>query len=214
MLGVVAHGAVHEVRRALGKVLQVGVVRGDDAVHARSVQLVEHGFGNGAAQAGLGAGAEFVNQHQAFLAGQQHKLLHGQQVRGVGRQVVFQALLVADVQENILEHAGFGVVGAGNEQAHLQHELHQAHGFQAHGLAARVGAGNHQNALLVVQLQVERHHFARVAVFALVLGKGQLQQRVAHAVPLQQRLVVQHGQRQSSDTASRALARIKSIRPR
>ena len=110
-------------------------MRGDDDVHAGFVQVVEHGLGDGPAQAGLGAGAEFVNQHQAFLAGQQHKLLHGQQVRGVGTQVVFQALLVADVQENVLEHAGFGVVGAGNEQAHLQHELHEAHRFQAHRFA-------------------------------------------------------------------------------
>ena len=194
LLGVVAHGPVHEVRGALGEVLQVGVVGGDDPVHPRFIQLVEHGLGDGPAQAGLGAGAKFINQHQAALAGQQHELLHGQQVRRVGRKVVFQALLVADIQENIFEDAGFGIVGAGNEQAHLQHELHEAHGFQGHGFAARVGAGNDEDALLGVQLQVERYHFAGVAAVALVLGKSQLEQRVTHLLPLQQGLVVQQRQ--------------------
>ena len=90
-------------------------MRGYDPKRARPAELFQHGFGNSPAQAGLGTGAEFINQHQALFTRQQQELLHGQQMRRVGREVVFDALLVADIQENILEYTSFRFVATRDE---------------------------------------------------------------------------------------------------
>ncbi len=53
----------------VGQELQVGIVRGDHAKGLLLVELQEDGFGDGAAQLGLGAGAELVDEEEGLAIG-------------------------------------------------------------------------------------------------------------------------------------------------
>ena len=52
-------------------------------------------------------------------------------MRRVGAQVVFDRLLVTDVNEYIAEYTGVTAFMHRDEQAALQHVLKQSYGFQA-----------------------------------------------------------------------------------
>lgn len=68
-------------------------------------------------------------------------------MRGVGAEVIFDRLLVADVNEYIAEYAGMATFVHRDEQAALQHVLQQPYGFQADRLSAGVGTGDDENTL-------------------------------------------------------------------
>ncbi len=76
-------------------------------------------------------------------------------MRAVGRQVVQDGLLVADVDEKALKQAALRVDAHGRHQAALQHVLQQAGGLQAYRLAACVGAADDEDAVALVELQVQ-----------------------------------------------------------
>ncbi len=106
---------------------------------------------------------------------------------GVGAQVVFDALLVADVDEDAAEDAGARVFADGDGQSALHHVLDEAHGLQAHRLASGVGAGDDEDALAAVQFDVERHGLLAVA------GERERQQGVARQRPVYQRRALEVG---------------------
>ena len=81
-------------------------------------------------------------------------------MRRVGRKIVVDRLLVADVDEDRPEHGQFGDFRRRHEESALEHILHDARGFQADRLAARVGPRNDEDMLATVQLHVERHDLA------------------------------------------------------
>ena len=176
---VVEHGAVDHRGVALGKALQVLVVRGDDAVGGQSYKLVEDGFGQCAADLRFGAAAKFVNQYQRARAAVAHHLLHVEQVAGIGAEVVFDTLLVADVDEEVVEDARCAVGMYGDGEAALQHILQQTHSFQTDRLAASVGSRDEKDALAIFQLDVEGYDFAAVLAERLieqgVLGNSPIQ---------------------------------------
>lgn len=58
------------------------------------------------------------------------------------------------------EHGQFGDFRRRHEESALEHILHDARGFQADRLAARVGPRNDEDMLATVQLHVERHDLA------------------------------------------------------
>ena len=60
LMAVVEHRAVDHTRMPFGKLLQVLVVGGDDAERLPLPELLQHGFGDGAADGGLRAAAELV----------------------------------------------------------------------------------------------------------------------------------------------------------
>ena len=72
---------------------------------------------------------------------------HVLQVRGVGGEVVVDALLVADVDEDAAEEAALGGGAQWHGHAALQHVLYQSYGFETDGLAAGVGAGDDEDSL-------------------------------------------------------------------
>ena len=163
-----------------GVEFQVGVVRGDDAPHAAAVDLGEDRLGDGAAGRGLRAGAEFVNEHERALVGFGEQLAHVREEGAVGAQVVLEVLVVADAHDDAVEDRELGALGGGNEHAPLEHVLEESDRLQADGLAAGVGAGDEQDALLRGQRDGERHDAAPFARKRLLQqGVARLAQRQA-----------------------------------
>ena len=141
---VVEHGAIGHVGTALGEVLEVLIVGGDDAAGVAVDELAKDGFGEGAADLGFGAATEFVDEEEAARGAVFHHRLHVEEVGGVGRKVVLETLLVADVDEDVVEDAGAGVFSGGDGKSALEHVLEQSDGFETDGLAAGVGAGDEE----------------------------------------------------------------------
>ena len=163
LLPVVEHGAVHHSRMAVGVALQVLVVGGDDAVRARGDKPLEDGLRERAAYLRLRAAAKLVDEQQRPGARVFHHVLHIEQVRGVGAQLIGDALLVADINEHSLEHARARVLPHGHTHATLQHVLQQADGLQAYRLAAGVRARDEKYAPDGRELHIEWHSLAATA---------------------------------------------------
>ena len=90
----------------------------------------------------------------------QHEL-HVLQVARVGREVVVDALFVADVDEDMVEDSHLGIVLHRYGQAMLEHILNKAECLEAHRLAACIRARDEHNALLlVIEQDIEGHHRA------------------------------------------------------
>ena len=100
-----------------------------------------------------------------------------------GAEVVLNGLLVANVDEDMLEQAHVGGALHGDEESALHHVLQETHALEAYGLAAGVGTGDEQDALVGFQGDVERYH-----LFAVFL-QGQVKQRMDGLLPLNARVV-------------------------
>lgn len=141
---VVEHGAIGHVGTALGEVLEILIVGGDDAAGVAVDELAKDGFGEGAADLGFGAATEFVDEEEAARGAVFHHRLHVEQVGGVGRKVVLETLLVADVDEDVVEDTGARVFSGGDGKSALEHVLEQSDGFETDGLTPGVGAGDEE----------------------------------------------------------------------
>ena len=149
------HGAVEDARMGVGHEFEVGEVGSNNAESAAAVEFFEDGLGYGATGAGFGAAAEFVEEEECPLPCTLQHLLHVLQVGGVGAEVVVDGLLVADVDEEVVEDAEFGGFAAGDEEAALEHILDESDGLEADGFAACVGAGDDEDAVGVVEVEAE-----------------------------------------------------------
>ena len=87
---------------------------------------------------------------------------------GVGGEVVLETLLVADVDEDVVEDTGAGVFAGGDGKSALEHVLEQADGFETDGLAAGVGAGDEEQASAIAEGDVEGNHLLAVALETLL----------------------------------------------
>ena len=191
LAAVVEHGTVDDAGCLVGEELQVGVVGGDDAVHLQVVELAEDSLSDGAADLGLGARTELIDEDEraartrelavrttVAIGIAQHEL-HVLQVARIGRKVVVDALFVADIDKDVVEDGHLGVLLHGHGQAVLQHVLHETERLEAHRLAARVGTGDESDALLlVVEQDVEGHHGA------VGLPVAQIEQRMTGLHPV------------------------------
>ena len=104
LMAVVEHGPIDHAFMVVGKMLQVLIVGGDDTESVLLPELFQDGLGNGTADGRLRASSELVDQQQRLCVGLSHHLLHVHQVRRVGRQVVFNALLVAYVNHDAFKY--------------------------------------------------------------------------------------------------------------
>ena len=138
---VVKHGSVHHSHVFVGVVFQVLVVCGYYAVCAGGYEAFQYGFGQCSAYERLCSAAELVDEQQALGTCVFHHNFHVEQVGGIGAQLVFYALLVADVDEQPFENAYLGVFAHGYRHAALNHVLQKSHGFQAYGFAAGIRSG-------------------------------------------------------------------------
>ena len=78
---------------------------------------------------GSGAGAQLVEQHQGIPVRPLQDAHGVGHVRGEGGQVLLDALLIADVREDLAEDAEFRADPRRNVQAGLPHEGEEADGL-------------------------------------------------------------------------------------
>ena len=85
---------------------QILIVCSNNAERLLLVETFQYRFGYCPANLRFGTTAELVNEDKAAFIAVLHHYLHIGQVRGVGAQVVFNGLFVADVNEYIAEYTG------------------------------------------------------------------------------------------------------------
>lgn len=98
---VVKHGPIGYARVIVGKVLEILVMGGYDSPGPFFEEQAQYTLGDGSAYIRFGAGTKLVYQYRGLAIGLPEHVLHIEQMRRIGRQVVFQALLVADVYHYI-----------------------------------------------------------------------------------------------------------------
>ena len=120
---VVEHRTVYHARMILGEVLQVLVVGGDHPEGLLLPELLQHSLCDGTADSGFSTTAELIDQQQTLVVGLTHHLFHVHQMTGVGREIILDALFVADVDQDALEDSCGASVTNGYRQSALEHIL-------------------------------------------------------------------------------------------
>src|SRR3712207_4180743 len=123
---------------AIGKMFEILIVSGNHAERMFLTKLTQYALSDGATNLWFSAGTELVDENKGLIIGTFHHVFHVEQMAGVSTQVVFQTLLIAYVNHDIVENTGLRPVTNGNAYTHLEHILQQADSLQAHGFAAGV----------------------------------------------------------------------------
>ena len=122
-----------------------------------AAQLLQYADCQRRALGGVGAGAQLVQQHQRAAAGNLQNSTDALHMTGEGRKALLNALLVADVHKVLVKMADGAALVRGDQKAVLRHGVEQPGGFQRHGLAAGVGAGDDQRVVLITQGNIHRY---------------------------------------------------------
>ena len=85
---------------------QVLVMGRDNSECLFLVESFQYGFGNGTTYLRFCSSTEFIYQNQTFFIARFHHYLHVGQMRRVSTQIIFNALLVADIDKDVAEYAG------------------------------------------------------------------------------------------------------------
>ena len=158
-LAVIEHRAVDHTVGLVSKMLEVLIMGSHHAHHFVLIELFEYRLSDSTANLRLGAATHLIDEDERLLASLGQEQFHILQVAAVGAQVVLDALLVTDVDENIAEQSHVGIVTQRGQQAALHHVLHHTHRLEAHRLAAGIGPRNDQDAVFFVQIDIEGHDF-------------------------------------------------------
>ena len=83
------------------------------------------------------------------------EVLHVRQVGTVGAEVVFDALFVADIDEDTLEDTRARALVQRDRDAALEHVLQQSDGLQADGFPSGVRSGDDEQSAFAVEREVK-----------------------------------------------------------
>ena len=89
------------------------IVGGDDAKRTLVTKLGKHRLGYGTTDERFGARSELVDEDEGLIVGMPHHHLHVEQMRRIGAEIVFNALLVANIYHHVLEYANLRSVAHG-----------------------------------------------------------------------------------------------------
>ena len=152
------HVGIGRLGQASGQRLDGIIVRGENAQRTGVVEFLQEHLGQRAAQVRVRAASKFVHQAEGVGTRLLQQVLHFGQLGRIRRELVFDALGVANVHQNLV-HPPQGAGGVRrNQQPALQHQLKEAQGFQSQRLAPRVGAGYDHQSVGVSQGQVQGNH--------------------------------------------------------
>ena len=123
---------------------EVLIVGGDDSPCLALPELLQHRLSDSSAYLRLCTCAEFVNQQQRPFVGGLNHLLHIEKVGGVGREVILNALLVADVYHDGVEDTHRAVLLHRYAEATLHHVLQQTDRLKTNRFTAGIRAGDNE----------------------------------------------------------------------
>ena len=103
---VVKHGSVHYSFMIFGKMFQILVVGSDDSECSFLVETFQYSFGNSTSDLRLRTSTELVNQDEAPFVTALHHDFHIGQVRRVGTQIIFNRLLITNIDKDATEYTG------------------------------------------------------------------------------------------------------------
>ena len=181
-LDVKLAGGVGDAVCLNGISLQLCIVRGGGDARAVAAQLLQDGHGKRRALNRVCARAKLVKKHQRVWRDAPEDVHNVDHMRRKSRERLLDALLVADVRQDVVKHAHRGVRRGGQLQTGLIHQRKQPRRLQSDRLAACVGAGDDQRVKFVAQPHINRH------------GGGAVKQRVHRAAQVERLLLGgQHG---------------------
>ena len=122
-----------------------------------AVQAVENGPAQRRALGRVGAGAQFVQQHQTVGVGLVEDVGDPRDVRAERAERLFQALLVADVGEDLVEDGHVAALAGGDVHAALGHQAEQSRCLEADGFAAGVRPGDDEQVEAEAEADVDRN---------------------------------------------------------
>ena len=135
---------------------------GGGGQRALGAHVLDDGDGECRALHRVGARPQLVEQDQAPVV-RLLQYLHGvRHVRRERGQALLNALLVAHVRQYPREHLHRALIPRRDMQTALRHKTQQPQRFQRHGLAAGVGARDHQRVIRPAQRHRHRHRLRRV----------------------------------------------------
>ena len=158
LMAVVEHRTVGCSRMAFGEVLEILIVRRDYRPDVFLPELAQDRLRNGTADLRLGACSELVDKDERVFGSMAHHDFHVHQVRGIGAEVVLDALFVADVNHDVRKDTCRGTVADRDGQPALEHILQQSHRLQTDRFATGIRPGDNQQMLVLGELYVKRDH--------------------------------------------------------
>ena len=120
--------------------------------------MVEQGFCNSSTDSWLRAASKLIYEQNRLSITFFCKLLHIRKVRTVCTQVVLDALLITDVDQNVVEDSHLTVGMHRHKHSALRHILDQSDTLQADTLTSGIRAGNKQYSVVFVEMDVERNN--------------------------------------------------------
>ena len=142
-----------------GKMFQILVVGSDDSECSFLVETFQDGFGNSASNLRFRTSTELVNQDEAPFVTALHHDFHIGQVRRVGTQIIFNRLLITNIDKDATEYTGMTTFVQGNQHAALQHILQQTDCFQTDGLTSGIRSGYNKDTLFLIELYIQWYNF-------------------------------------------------------
>ena len=137
-------------------------MRGDDTAAAEFEQLGKDRFCQRLPLFGIGAAAQFVDQHEAARIRTLGDLDHIFDMRGKGGKVLLDALRISDIGKNIRKDGHFAPLRRGDKDAAARHHAEEAAHFERNRLAARIGPRNQQKAIFAAERYGHGHRRFRI----------------------------------------------------
>ena len=141
--------------------LQIAQVGRHHRPAADVIQLVENSPAQRGPFGGIGARSQLIEQDQALGIRGLQDAGDARDVRTEGAERLLQALLVANVREDIVEDRHAAAVPGRHVHAALGHQAQQAGRLERHRFAAGVGPGDDEDVEAVAQADVDGHDFER-----------------------------------------------------
>ena len=128
---------------------------------ALPAQTLQNGNGQCRTFRRIGPRTQLVQKHQRIRSGFFHHLNDILHVRGKGGQTLLDALLIADIGENILKYRKLAGGQRRNVQPALCHHGKQSHRFQSDRFAAGIRPRHNQCGIAgaAACCHMDRHHF-------------------------------------------------------
>ena len=145
-----------------GEGLHLGVMCGGGDERSLAAAALDDGNGQSRPLHRVSARSQLVKKQETVLIRLTQNFHGVGHMGGKGGQALLDALLVPHICQHPVKHPEMAAVFGGNLKATLGHEGQQADGFQCHGLAAGVGAGDDQRVILIPQLQRNGHRLGTV----------------------------------------------------